>query len=93
VRQTLTPPLHRTYLFNKISEVQKLFRSYALNKLSDYPKYKTEDFPNAEYYFKNHLSFPTFTFEKDRQLIKQYIKAINKVETKLTDWRIDGLAD
>lgn len=80
VRQTVTPPLHRTFLFNKIKEVYKLCPNFAVNKITDYPEYKSKDFPNAEWYYKNHLSFPTFTFEKDRPLIDQYIEAIKKVE-------------
>jgi len=80
VRQTVTPPLHMTFLFTKIIEVFKICPNMAINKVSDYPKYKAKDFPNAEWYYRNHLSFPTFTFKKDKQLIDQYIEAIKKVE-------------
>ncbi|HOK41904.1 MAG TPA: aminotransferase class I/II-fold pyridoxal phosphate-dependent enzyme [bacterium] len=80
VRQTVTPPLHKTFLFNKIKEVYKICPNFAVNKISDYPRYKAKDFPNAEWYYKNHLSFPTFTFEKDKKIIDEYIEAIKKVE-------------
>ncbi|HPQ20019.1 MAG TPA: aminotransferase class I/II-fold pyridoxal phosphate-dependent enzyme [bacterium] len=85
VRQTVTPPLHRTFLFNKIKEVFKICPNFAVNKFDDYPKYKSKDFPNAEWYYKNHLSFPTFSFEKDKSLIDEYVEAIKKVEFNISN--------
>ncbi len=80
VRQTVTPPLHKTFLFTKIKQVYDICPNMAVNKISDYPKYNNKNFPNAEWYYKNHLSFPTFTFEKDKALIDEYISAIHKLE-------------
>jgi dTDP-4-amino-4,6-dideoxygalactose transaminase len=85
VRQTVTPPLHKTYLFKNIKQVYKIFPSFALNKIEDYPKYKKNDMPNSNYYYKYHLSFPTFSFENQKELIEQYLEAIIKIENILLE--------
>ena len=77
IRQTVTPPLHRTELFADS-------KNYGLATNTTYKfrkiKYVPEDFPNSEWFFRNHVSFPTFSRLKDRKIIDQYIEAIHKVE-------------
>lgn len=76
VRQNVTPPLHRTELFSDS-------KNYGISTNTDSSvkrKYKPQDFPNSEWFFNNHLSFPTFSKPSDRYIIDQYIEAIHKVE-------------
>lgn len=77
IRQTVTPPLHRTPLFSSSA-----YWGMACN-VSDDPekiRYAAEDFPNCEWFQDNHLSLATFSKPSDKAIIDQYIAAIKKVE-------------
>ncbi len=77
IRQTVTPPLHRTELFADSKNYGIATNAvYKFRKI----KYAPEDFPNSEWFFHNHVSFPTFSKPTDRKIIDQYIEAIHKVE-------------
>lgn len=80
VRQTVTPPLHQTELF---SDSKNYGISTNNKKAACKIKYKKGDFPNAEWFFNNHLSFPAFFKRSQKKIIDQYIKAMHKVENNL----------
>lgn len=79
VRQNVTPPLHRTELFSDS-------KNYGISTnatLSLKVTYKPEDFPASEWFFNNHLSFPTFSKASDKKIVDKYIQAIHKVERSI----------
>jgi len=82
IRQTVTPPLHRTALFGKTESY-----GVPLNKKWDREiiKFTDVDFPNSSWVQDNHLSFATFSHEKEKAIIDQYIEAILKVEKVMTE--------
>ena len=82
VRQTVTPPLHRTELFADSKNYGLAANTaYRFRKI----KYAPEDFPNSEWFFHNHVSFATFSKPTDRKIIDQYIEAIHKVEEAISN--------
>lgn len=80
VRLPATPALHRTPLFRQPGQAQRLFPHLT----GSTPRPTPRDFPQAEMYQRRQLSFPTFTFPRERTLIDQYATAIAKVEALLT---------
>lgn len=77
VRQTVSPPLHKTELFsNSINYGVSTNTTYTLKE----NRYSPEDYPISEWFMKSHLSFPTFSKKIDKRIIDQYIEAIHKVE-------------
>ncbi len=88
IRQTITPPLHRSQLF-------KDSNNWGVPQNTKYAcphkKYTDVDLPNASWFQDNHLSFATFNYVSDKQIIDQYIKAITKVEEAIENNSIDLL--
>ena len=82
IRQTVTPPLHRTELFSH-SKNYNVARN--LSPLPNKKKYTPDDFPNSEWFHSNHISFATFSKSDDFPIIDSYLKAIHKVERILTN--------
>lgn len=81
IRQTVSPPLHRTELFRDS-------KNYGMALNAEYRGkeivYQPDDFPHSEWFQANHLSFATFSKESDRAIIDQYLIAIHKVEEAIT---------
>jgi dTDP-4-amino-4,6-dideoxygalactose transaminase len=77
IRRTVSPPLHRMELFkDSVNYGVAINREYRGRIIV----YRPEDFPNSEWFQNNHVSFPTFSNEEDKEIIDEYISAIKKVE-------------
>jgi perosamine synthetase len=77
IRQTVSPALHKMELFRDSTNYG--ISTNTTNQTHKF-QYDPQDFPNSEWFMKNHLSFPTFSHPEDRVIIDQYVAAIHKVE-------------
>lgn len=74
-RKTVTPPLHMTETFKKISIKNNEFNIAKIKKIGN--------LNNSKWFHDNHISFPTFFKNNHKKIIDEYCRVILQIEKKL----------